>query len=243
MKIVLSDEDINKCVQSVIKYYVQRSNNTSYHDIEAAAYHGLERSFERIIRMNKTCPKQQRSDIYLTMKAYIFRVVKKTVAYNTNHLSFDYNEHDEAGDILLTEEDIQVTDYNNTAAQNDLKTIMARARLTTQQRYIITEFYLQGVYLKDIAKILKVSHETVRLRRNAALEKLKQVTHHSEESRVIKYNGVSWRKDCSKWRCRMTYKNKSYVLGYFTDQLEAAKAYDKECLKLGKLRKLNFPRN
>lgn len=41
-----------------------------------------------------------------------------------------------------------------------------------------------------------------------------------------KYKGVSWIKARSKWFACIGYKGKTYGLGKFTDEIEAAKAYD-----------------
>lgn len=41
-----------------------------------------------------------------------------------------------------------------------------------------------------------------------------------------KYKGVSWDKGRGKWRASLKINNKSISLGRFTDEIEAAKAYD-----------------
>tara|TARA_R110002073_G_C9087289_1_gene547416 strand:- start:6 stop:515 length:510 start_codon:yes stop_codon:yes gene_type:complete len=46
------------------------------------------------------------------------------------------------------------------------------------------------------------------------------------------YVGVSWQKSSSKWRSYITINGKSKHLGYFTDELEAAYAYQTELNKL-----------
>jgi hypothetical protein len=42
-----------------------------------------------------------------------------------------------------------------------------------------------------------------------------------------KYRGVTWKKIDSKWQARIKYDGKRHSLGYFEDEEEAARAYDK----------------
>lgn len=63
------------------------------------------------------------------------------------------------------------------------------------------------------------------------------------------YKGVCWRKSSSKWRARINIPNSSGVghgkrveLGSFSDQVEAAIAYDEAAkIHYGEFAKLNFP--
>jgi len=55
------------------------------------------------------------------------------------------------------------------------------------------------------------------------------------------FKGVSWYKREQKWRAGIGYKGKDFHLGYFNDELEAAKAYDKAAKDLwGEFANLNF---
>ncbi|MCK4260426.1 MAG: HNH endonuclease [Halanaerobiales bacterium] len=42
-----------------------------------------------------------------------------------------------------------------------------------------------------------------------------------------KYKGVSWQKSTKKWRTRIDLNKKQHYIGSFTDEIEAAKAYNK----------------
>ena len=57
-----------------------------------------------------------------------------------------------------------------------------------------------------------------------------------------RYKGVHWNKRMKRWAAAIQFEKKKYHLGYFTDQIAAAKAYDK---KAGQLHRqfacLNFP--
>lgn len=57
------------------------------------------------------------------------------------------------------------------------------------------------------------------------------------------YRGVHWAKDEEKWRAVFSHKGKRKTLGRFTNEIEAAKAYDKVAFEtLGADAYLNFPR-
>ena len=57
-----------------------------------------------------------------------------------------------------------------------------------------------------------------------------------------RYKGVSWFKRLGKWQVRITYNGKSIFIGYFDDQITAARAYDAKAAELyGDYAALNFP--
>ncbi len=57
-----------------------------------------------------------------------------------------------------------------------------------------------------------------------------------------KYKGVCWCKSSKKFRVAISHNKKRFYLGYFHDQVEAAKAYDKAAKKFfGEFAYLNFP--
>ena len=57
-----------------------------------------------------------------------------------------------------------------------------------------------------------------------------------------KYKGVHWHKGMRKWAVMIHFNEKRYRLGHFTDEIEAAKAYDKKAAELhGEFAYLNFP--
>lgn len=56
-----------------------------------------------------------------------------------------------------------------------------------------------------------------------------------------KYKGVSWYYKLSKWICRIRHNGKLIHLGYFIDEIEAAKTYDVKARELhGEFAVLNF---
>jgi len=57
-----------------------------------------------------------------------------------------------------------------------------------------------------------------------------------------KYKGVHWNKRMKRWAAAIQFEKKQYHLGYFTDQIAAAKAYDKKAMELHRqFACLNFP--
>lgn len=61
------------------------------------------------------------------------------------------------------------------------------------------------------------------------------------ENMTSKYKGVSWFKERNKWRCTITPSGKSVHIGYFIDEVEAAKAYNEKAKELfGEFANLNI---
>ncbi len=57
-----------------------------------------------------------------------------------------------------------------------------------------------------------------------------------------KYKGVHWHKRIRKWAAAIQYDKKVYHIGYFSDEVEAAEAYDKKAREFfGEYGYLNFP--
>jgi hypothetical protein len=80
-------------------------------------------------------------------------------------------------------------------------------------------------------------------------ENLRACTHQENMQNAGKQNGatsrfrgVSWSKKDRKWLARICCDYKQYAIGYFTDEVEAARAYDRKAVELfGDFARLNFP--
>ncbi len=60
--------------------------------------------------------------------------------------------------------------------------------------------------------------------------------------KTSRYKGVCWHKGSKKFVAQITFKGKKIWLGYFKDEIAAAKAYDKKARELfGEFAYLNFP--
>ena len=63
----------------------------------------------------------------------------------------------------------------------------------------------------------------------------------SDKNSTSKYKGVSWRKSKNRWISYICSGGKNIYLGSFTNEIEAAKAYDTKVKELhGKYGRLNF---
>ncbi|MHC4185837.1 MAG: HNH endonuclease [Planctomycetota bacterium] len=57
-----------------------------------------------------------------------------------------------------------------------------------------------------------------------------------------RYNGIRWDKNKEKWQVRLTIDGRRRSFGYYADEIEAAKAYDRAARKYrGEYAFLNFP--
>ncbi len=60
--------------------------------------------------------------------------------------------------------------------------------------------------------------------------------------KTSKYKGVHWHKANKKWAAQITCDHKTHHLGYFHDEIEAAKAYDRAAVELfAEFASLNLP--
>jgi len=57
-----------------------------------------------------------------------------------------------------------------------------------------------------------------------------------------KYKGVFWYRPTNRWTAQIKFNYKAIHLGYFKNEIDAAKVYDQKALELfGDFAKLNFP--
>lgn len=111
------------------------------------------------------------------------------------------------------------------------------------------EFGLMHRYIMNTPKGMHtdhINHDTLDNRKsnlrivNRSENNWNQIKHKG----ISKYKGVHWHKASSKWMGRISHFNKSIYLGLFTNQIEAAKAYDKKAIELfGEFALTNFKYN
>ena len=57
-----------------------------------------------------------------------------------------------------------------------------------------------------------------------------------------RFRGVNYDKRLGKWRAEIWFKGTHMHIGHFTDEIEAARAYDRKAVELfGEFARLNFP--
>ncbi len=66
---------------------------------------------------------------------------------------------------------------------------------------------------------------------------------HKQNGSVSRFKGVVYDKRSDKWVGRCWYESQDHSLGYYDDEAEAARAYDRRAVEaLGDFARLNFPR-
>ena len=121
--------------------------------------------------------------------------------------------------------------------------------------YLRKTYYLGGFFNEEDAaraydkKALELYGETANLNfPNLTTEEQKQIEQDALRDSLYKvkpsqYNGVFYIKRDKVWRAAITYQRKVYHLGSFSNDEQAARAYDKKAFELlGENAKLNFPR-
>jgi hypothetical protein len=116
-----------------------------------------------------------------------------------------------------------------------------------KKRYLVhrVAYYLQTGTDPGLSKVDHVLglHAPLNLRlatntENSANSKKRKTTAGIKCS--SKFKGVYWNKERQKWRARINYQGKEIHLGRFTDEIEAATAYNKAAIEyFGEFAKIN----
>lgn len=79
-----------------------------------------------------------------------------------------------------------------------------------------------------------INHNTLKNEKeNLRRCSVRQNAQNRSDKTSSKYPGVSWDKQCKKWRAYINIEGKRKWLKRYDEELEAAKVYEKECRKLG----------
>lgn len=96
----------------------------------------------------------------------------------------------------------------------------------SKRKFVTMHSYMNPGVLTDHVDGNGLNNQRCNLRTATnAQNRLNQVNKRAKAS--SRYRGVSWNKDKNKWRAEIKHLGKRKMLGYFTSEIEAAKAYDK----------------
>jgi hypothetical protein len=93
---------------------------------------------------------------------------------------------------------------------------------------------IQGGYEDDGLETDHIDGDTL----NNCRRNLRKVTHNLNmqnrrfRNTSSKYRGVCWHKIVCKWQANITINYKKIHIGYYYDEMEAAKAYDKKAVEI-----------
>jgi hypothetical protein len=118
--------------------------------------------------------------------------------------------------------------------------------LNKKNTFMLMHRQIMGVEKGDTRKVDHINHNTLDNRK----ENLRVVTHQQNQFNrkkeigcSSKYKGVSWYKRDSNWMACIKINKKTKYLGYFSSEIEAARAYDSKAIELfGEYAHLNFPK-
>lgn len=164
--------------------------------------------------------------------------IKKHKSMNRD---FGYNLRDVAGTKGTyreeTREKMRKAQLGKWVGENN-----SAATITDDKAREIIKLLLEGKKIRWIEDFLGVNYKTIYHIRNKEhwTHLTKDIEFPSYNS--SKYKGVHWENSVKKWCAKITYNKKRVYLAYFEDEIEAAKARDKEIVKyFGDKAKLNFP--
>ena len=117
-----------------------------------------------------------------------------------------------------------------------------------EKRYLkLLHRLMADTYIPNPDNLLFVDHVD-RDTKNNSISNLRWVTHQENMMNASKtkgntsslYKGVSWHKRDKKWKSQIMINGKNIYLGYFNNEIEAARAYNEKAIELfGEFSSLN----
>ena len=144
----------------------------------------------------------------------------------------------------------QASNLGNIRSFKRNKIKIKKLRLDNRRRYKVNLFkgkiYLTGLSVSVVVAMVFLNHKPCGYKlvvdhidnnpSNNRLYNLQVITQRQNSSKdkkgTSKYVGVSWSKSKKKWVSQITLNKKVKHLGYFTNELEAANAYEKALKEL-----------
>jgi len=121
-----------------------------------------------------------------------------------------------------------------------------------RSKYAVRDIYKDGTHIRrrmhtEILGISPIDHidsnglNNQKSNLRACTQKQNSMNTRSHIDSTSKYKGVSWVSKYKKWRSEIYFNGKTIYLGWFDDEIVAAKEYDKKSLELfGEWGKTNF---
>ena len=125
-------------------------------------------------------------------------------------------------------------------------TFYARRTIYTDKKRISIMMHREVIHPPENLLVDHINHNGLDNRKaNLRLATCEQNSYNRirfRKSKSSKYKGVRWNKQIKKWAVIICFNKKSKFIGYFKDEKQAAKEYDKAALKYhGEFASLNFP--
>jgi hypothetical protein len=147
---------------------------------------------------------------------------------------------------IVDPEDFERLNKYKWYAARDTRTFYAHRKKRVGKKYVSIGMHRQILNPPDHLMVDHINHNGLDNRKaNLRLATSAQNSYNRRQVRKdksSKYIGVSWREWTKKWAVIICYKRKNIIIGYFEDEIQAAKEYDKAAKKYHKeFASLNFP--
>jgi hypothetical protein len=147
---------------------------------------------------------------------------------------------------IVDPEDFERLNKHKWYAAKDSRTFYATRKKRIGKKFVSLGMHRQILNPPDHLMVDHINHNGLDNRKaNLRLATCAQNSYNRRQFRKnksSKFIGVSWKEWTKKWAVIICYKRKNIIVGYFEDEIQAAKAYDKAAKKYhGEFASLNFP--
>ena len=147
---------------------------------------------------------------------------------------------------IVDPEDFERLNKHKWYAARDTRTFYAHRKKRVGKKYVSIGMHREILNPPGHLMVDHINHNGLDNRKaNLRLATCAQNSYNRRQVRKnksSKYIGVSWKQWTKKWAVIICYKRKNKIVGYFKDEIQAAKAYDKAAkMYHGEFATLNFP--